>query len=108
MLCRSRLRTASDTSGQSLSPPTATAMGTQCRALWTRRCQDWLDKYLNQFVAYLMAELVGADIVHSTYFREMLIWAVSGGSRELVLSGLRRFVRSADGSLLMGLPLLPS
>jgi hypothetical protein len=40
--------------------------------------KDWLDNYLYQYVSYLLAEIVGADIVPSTYFREMLPWFREG------------------------------
>lgn len=40
--------------------------------------QDWLDNYLYQYVSYLMAEIIGADAVGSTYFRELLPWFYAG------------------------------
>jgi hypothetical protein len=40
--------------------------------------QDVIDEYVYEFVSFLLAEIVGAESMRSTYFREMLAWFHAG------------------------------
>ncbi|MBN2371633.1 MAG: hypothetical protein JXO72_14215 [Vicinamibacteria bacterium] len=40
--------------------------------------QDFIDEYVYEFVSFLLAEIVGSDVVGTTYFREMLSWFYAG------------------------------
>lgn len=39
---------------------------------------DWLSNYLYQYISSLLAEIVAADTIECTYFRELLPWFYSG------------------------------
>ena len=40
--------------------------------------QDFVYEYVYEFVSFLLAEIVGAEVVDTTYFREMLSWFHTG------------------------------
>jgi hypothetical protein len=48
------------------------------RAHWPEEQQSFVEEYVYEFVSFLLSEIVGADAVGSTYFREMLTWFDAG------------------------------
>jgi len=40
--------------------------------------RDFLDEYVYEFVSFLLAEIIGAGQIETTYFREMLAWFHAG------------------------------
>jgi len=39
---------------------------------------EWVNNYLYQYISYLLSEIIGTDVVGTTYFRELLPWFYAG------------------------------
>ena len=45
---------------------------------WDQGRSNFVSEYVYEFVSFLLAEIIGADEVGSTYFRELLAWFEAG------------------------------